>query len=706
MTRRLGNNTLSFAVAVGGILAVASAFIAPTSAIGQSRTPTIGFTAAQAASGAVAYAQRCAACHGAALQGAGVAVPLKGSAFEAKWAGRPAVDLLRQIERMPPGSAASKDRAGQVDLLAFLLQANGASSGDRALPQGDGELAALILPGAASTTVSPVPVVIAPKPGPSRLDAVQSVTPATLRQPPAADWLNWRRTYDALGNSPLNQINRGNVARLKLAWAWSLPRGGNMMAPIIRNGVLYAYSYGDIVEALDAASGELLWRYQRKLTPGSSFQGKKGVAIAGDLILVPTSDMRLIALNARTGAVVWDHAIDVGTETHHQIKSAPLVTATKVIIGVNGFAEVKGGNFIVALDLATGKEAWRFHTLARPGEPGGDSWNDLPLAKRNGGSVWVSGSYDPDLNLVYFGVAPTYYGDGLRRPIDKPGVTNNGLYMDSTLALDADTGRLAWHFQHQPNDQIDHDWAFERSLLTLSVDGKPRKIVATAGKSAVFDALDAATGQYLFSMDLGLQNVITAIDPVTGAKTINPAAVPAAGQALKRLGMPGVCPDLLGARNLMSTAYSPRTRWLYVPLTDTCLDEFPDGARWQKHPDPASAGQFGMVQAIDLQSRRTMWTIREAAPPVGGAMTAGGLVYLGFADRSFRAYDERSGKPLWTTKLDSAPASYPATYSVDGKQYIAVATNEGFVHVQAMRQLAHIVAPPAGGATLWVFALP
>jgi len=203
-----------------------------------------------------------------------------------------------------------------------------------------------------------------------------------------------------------------------------------------------------------------------------------------------------------------------------------------------------------------------------------------------------------------------------------------------------------------------------------------------------------------------LQNVITAIDPVTGAKTINPAAVPAAGQALKRLGMPGVCPDLLGARNLMSTAYSPRTRWLYVPLTDTCLDEFPDGARWQKHPDPASAGQFGMVQAIDLQSRKTMWTIREAAPPVGGAMTAGGLVYLGFADRSFRAYDERSGKPLWTTKLDSAPASYPATYSVDGKQYIAVATNEGFVHVQAMRQLAHIVAPPAGGATLWVFALP
>jgi len=459
-----------------------------------------------------------------------------------------------------------------------------------------------------------------------------------------------------------------------------------------------------VVEALDAATGDLLWRYERKLAAGASFQGKKGVAIAGDRILVPTSDMHVIALDARTGAVVWDHAIDTGGQVDFQIKSSPLVADGKVVIGVNGFT-TRGGNFIVAIDLATGREAWRFHTVARPGQPGGDSWNGQPVDARTGGSVWVAGSYDPELNLLFFGVAPTYNPAPLRAA--KPGFTNEALYTNATVALDPATGRLVWHFQHQANDQFDHDWAYEQQVLELRRDGRSRKVVMTGGKAAVFDVNDAATGAYRFSIDMGLQNVIAAIDPKTGAKTLDPRAVVKPGQVLQRGGVDGVCPDLLGARNLMSTAYDARRGVLYAPLTDTCIQPWPNGARWQKHPDPATAGRYGLLQAVDVATGKVLWKARETAAPISGALaTAGGLVFLGDADRWFRAYDAQSGKALWQARLDNAPASYPVSYSVGGRQYVAVATNAGFVHVQAMQQAGKIVPPPNGGATLWVFALP
>jgi alcohol dehydrogenase (cytochrome c) len=497
------------------------------------------------------------------------------------------------------------------------------------------------------------------------------------------------------------------VAGLRTAWSWSLPPGGNMMTPIVRDGVLYAYSFGDIVEALDATNGELLWRFQRPLDGQATAQGKKGVALAGSHVIVPTSDLHVVALDAKTGAVAWDHKIDVGAETHFQIKSSPLVTKTKVIIGVNGFAEVKGGNFIVALDLATGKEAWRFYTVARPGEPGGESWNGLPLEQRSGGSVWVAGSYDPQSNLAFFGAAPTYNSMPLRKRSTAPGITNDALYTDATLALDADTGKLKWFYQHQKNDQLDHDWVYERQILDMRVDGRLRRVVVTGGKQAIFEALDAQTGAYLFSIDLDMQNVISAIDPKTGEKTINPAAIPRPDEALRRISLPNICPDLLGARNLMSTSYDPRTRLLFVPLTDTCMNPFPNGARWQKHPEPGSDGLFGVLKAVDLQGKKVVWTSRVKGPFVSGALATGGdLVFAGTVDRYFRAFDSRNGKELWRARLDNAPASYPVTYRVDGRQYIAVATNEGFVQVEAMAAVAKERRPLAPGATLWVFELP
>ncbi|MBB6093491.1 alcohol dehydrogenase (cytochrome c) [Povalibacter uvarum] len=663
----------------------------------------LAFSVEQANRGKLSYAQRCASCHGASLEGSGMSPALSGAAFQRKWVGQSGAVLHAQLVRMPPGAAAPAPPEAHADLFAYLLQMNGIASSENPVPTDPSLLPTLAFAETrqgtppASQTSSTVPI------GPSRLDHLTEVTDASLRSPSSSDWLMWRRTYDGFGFSPLKQIDRRNAKDLRIAWSWSLPQGGNMMAPIVHDGVLFAYSYGDIVEALDATTGDLLWRHERKLEGTAVHQGKKGVAIHGNTLLVPTSDVRVLALDTRTGAVRWDHAIDTRGQKDFQIKSAPLVVGNKVVVGLNGFHTVKGGSFIVALDIDSGKEVWRFYTIARPGEPGGESWNGLPLEARSGGSIWVGGTYDADLNLLYFGAAPTYDTKPLRSPVQQRGVTNEALYTNSTLALNADTGKLVWYFQHQANDQLDHDWAFERQVVELTVNGKRRKTVVTGGKLAIFEALDAATGAYLFSIDLGLQNVIASIDPSTGAKTINPAAIPATDAVLNRITIPGICPDLLGARNLMAGSYDAGRRTLYVPLTDTCRHPFPNGPRWQKE----SGDGFGLIKAINLDTREVSWTHRQSAPFTSAMLaTGGGVLFAGSADRRFRAYDDRDGRLLWQARLDNFPVSYPVTYSVNGQQYIAVATNEGFVHATAMLKSAGLTGTPNGGATLWVFALP
>jgi alcohol dehydrogenase (cytochrome c) len=245
------------------------------------------------------------------------------------------------------------------------------------------------------------------------------------------------------------------------------------------------------VQAIDAATGDLLWHYARQLPEGSRPGVKRNLSIYGGALLVPTSDSHIVALDIKTGRVIWDRAI--GDFKQNRVSGGPLVAKGKIMQGVTGSSP--GGNYIIALDAATGDEAWRFYTIARPGEPGGDSWNGLPLDKRNGASVWTAGSYDPALNLAYFGIAQTYDTGPLLHPVNQPGVTNDGLYTDSTVALNPDTGKLVWHFQHMQNDQWDLDWAFERQLIKLPINGTTRTVAVTAGKEAIYDAVDAATGQ-------------------------------------------------------------------------------------------------------------------------------------------------------------------------------------------------------------------
>jgi alcohol dehydrogenase (cytochrome c) len=475
------------------------------------------------------------------------------------------------------------------------------------------------------------------------------------------------------------------------------------------------------VQALDAATGDLLWQYIRPLPAnlnGGASSRPKTLALWGDKLIVPTADKHLVALNVHTGKVAWDQAVtaaDLPGEPDNvrpQLNGGPIVAHGKVVMGASLGIDTPGGDFIVGLDAETGKELWRFNTIARPGQPGGDSWNGAPVNERYGGGVWTAGSYDPKLNLVFFGTGNTYDAGTLILPHATKGESNDALYTDTTLALDPDTGKLAWHYQHMQRDVWDQDWVFEQTLATLPVDGKPRDVVMTTGKLGIFDVMDRKTGQYLFSKDLGLQNLVTAIDPKTGKKTTNPALEPESGKAKL------LCPSSSGARSWPTTALDPDSRVVYVPMIETCSDwtwtarppaEVAKGGldmRYPPRPRPASDGKFGRVEAVDMATRQVLWTVRQRAPVASSVLaTAGGVVFNGSIDRLFQAYDARTGKVLWQTRLNASPSSSPITYAVNGEQYVAVISGGGGAFDGGARTFTPEIDVPAGGTTVVVFKL-
>jgi alcohol dehydrogenase (cytochrome c) len=678
--------------------------------------PLATFTAGQAALGRTVYAQQCGNCHGRNLSGSEFATPLNGNAFSLNWGGRPAGALFTFIRtRMPPAAPGSLSAQATAGLLAYLLQINGARPGEAPLAT---DAALLAVQRIARNPVSPAPPMMPLSPLsppvpkvflPNPLDQITPVTDAMLRTPSPGDWLLWRRTYDDQGFSPLRQITRQNVGELRVAWAWTLPNGRNETTPLVHDGVLFVASWGDNIQALNAATGDLLWQYSRTLPPDARLSVRRNFAIYGDRLYVPTSDDHVVALDVRTGTVVWDRPVASYREGW-QTTGGPLVAKGKVLQGVVG--QSPGGGAVVALDAQTGNEVWRFHTIARPGEAGGNSWNGLPLEKRSGASVWTAGSYDPQLNLAYFGVGQTYDTGPLLHSINQPGITSDSLYTDSTLALDPDTGRLAWHFQHVHNDQWDLDWAFEQALIDLPVNGTPRRLVVTSGKMGIIEGMDAATGQYLFSKDLGIQNVISGIDPKTGEKTINPEVVVGDGKPHT------ICPHPGGGRNWNATSFNPDTKVLYVPMVESCMDLIPaapgergnlsSGYNWTIRPRPDTDGRYGRTEAINLETRAVLWQDRQRAPGTTCLLaTAGGVVFSGSLDRFLRAYDDTSGRLLWEVRMNDVPSSCPISYRVKGRQYIAMVVGNGGIETQTFPTIVpEIQNPQAHASSIWVFELP
>src|SRR6266404_3757910 len=357
----------------------------------------------------------------------------------------------------------------------------------------------------------------------------RAVTETMLRNPAPGDWLNWRRTDNAWGYSPLDQINRQNVPRLQLAWSWAMENTGAQEAtPLVHDGVMYLPNPRGVIQALDASTGDLLWEYRPESAKGQGASGdgngvQRNIAIFGDKVFGATNDAHIIALDARTGKLAWDTRV-ADSKLGYGYTSGPIVVRGKVIAGMTGCTRYKDDVcFISGHDAATGKEVWRTSTIARPGEPGGETWGDLPLNLRAGSDAWIPGSYDPEANLVYWATAQAKpWARAVR------GTDGDALYTNSTLGLDPDTGTIKWHYQHLPGETQDMDEVFESILI----DSGGRKSLFKMGKLGILWQLDRTNGAFIHATDLGYQNILE-VGPQTGKVTYQAGKIPQIGVELE-----------------------------------------------------------------------------------------------------------------------------------------------------------------------------
>ncbi len=501
------------------------------------------------------------------------------------------------------------------------------------------------------------------------------VTDAMIQNPNPSDWLNWRRTLDGWGYSPLDQIRRDNVDQLQLVWAWQMAEGVNQPTPLVHDGVMYLPNPQNIVQALDAVTGDRLWEYQRNLdqmlesvlSPRS-----RSIAIYGDKIYLNTADAHIVALDARTGEVVWDREV-ADNALGYRYTSGPVVANGKVVSGMTGCERYKDGVcFISAHDAETGEELWRTATIAGPGEPGGDTWGDLPLMFRAGGDSWIPGSFDPETNLTFWSTSQAKPWASVTR-----GTDGDALYTNSVLALDADTGELAWYYQFTPGETHDLDDVFESVLI----DHNGRRSLFKMGKLGILWEIDRVTGAFVAAHDLGYQNVLD-VDKQTGEVVYRPEMIPEAGVEIE------FCPDFGGIRNWRASAYHPGTETLYVPIHPTCVSgvfaeiekvlgsNYYQNTGWLSrgstaHPD--SPDHRGHLIAIDVESGRIRWRHRTATRPAGAALTTGGgLVVSSDTDRNLFIHDVENGDVLFHTRLPASVQGFPITYAVNGRQYLAI----------------------------------
>ena len=565
----------------------------------------------------------------------------------------------------------------------------------------------LLLLGAAASVV----VGVADQPlRAQQFDDFTPVTDAVLQDPDPADWLHWRRTLDAWGHSPLDEITADNAGQLRLVWSWALAQGSQQTTPMVYDGVMYIANPGELVQALDAATGELIWEYRREREMAdvgrASRPGQKhrNLAIYQDKVYLNTTDGHIVAINATTGDEVWDQ--NVGGESGYEYTSGSIIADGKVVSGLTGCERYRDDTcYIVALDADTGSELWRTSTVARPGEPGGDSWGDLPVMFRAGSDAWIPGSYDPRAKTLFFGTAQAKpWARSVR------GTDGSALYTNSTLALDPLTGELKWYFQHLPGESHDMDEVFERILI----DYDDRQSVFTMGKIAVLWELDRETGAFRAAHDLGYQTLVD-IDPVSGRAEYRDGMIQEIGEEIHW------CPSTAGFKSWRAMSYNPDTEAFYIPLTLNCetgtfgpVEKREGGGgvgpvRRKNHFHPRSPEHIGEFLAMSMRTGEVLWRHRTRTPMNTAALTtSGGIAVAGDWDRFLFVYDARSGDILWQTRLPTSVQGFPITYSAGGKQYLAVPVGTGgaswnnLVPTELTPEKRH---PPTGNG-VFVFALP
>jgi len=550
------------------------------------------------------------------------------------------------------------------------------------------------------------------------------VTDRMLQNPDPADWLMWRRTLDTWGFGPLKEVTGKNVGSLRMVWTRALGPGIQEGTPLVYRGVMYFPNPSDLVQAIDAASGDLLWEYRRSLPSdlGEYFPVpsiNRNLAIFGDSIIDTSSDDYLYALDARSGKLQWETKL---FDYRHgaQQTSGPIVANGKVISGRG--CEPEGSPaacVILAHDAKTGREIWRRPTIAAAGSEDGKSWGDTPNDERWHVGAWMVPSYDPELNLVFIGTSVT-------SPAPKFAIAGNDkkyLYHNSTLALNADTGDVVWYYQHIV-DHWDLDHPFERLLVETAVapdpkevtwinprvrSGERRKVVTgIPGKTGVVYTLDRATGEFLWARPTVDQNVLQKIDALTGEATVNPD-VTFVEMGQTRL----VCPSTLGGKNWPSGTYSPLGNVMFFPLQNTCMMSTAilsrpsfDSLYGLKNAEQVAPNHtnVGTIYAISVETGKTLWKYEQRAAMLSLLSTAGGLIFGGDANGRFRAFDQQTGKVLWEVNLGSPISGYPISFAVGNKQYIAVSTGSSLTAMGANRLTPELHA--SLGNNLFVFALP
>ena len=561
----------------------------------------------------------------------------------------------------------------------------------------------------------------------AQIEDFTSVTDEMLTSPPTDEWLSWRGTPAAWGYSSLDQINTDNVNQLQLKWSFALDDTGAVQAaPLIHDGIMFIPSARGVIQALDAVNGDLLWEYRpapptedfinsgegtrAAILPPGAFAGvgrgvQKNIALYGDMIYAATETASIRAIDARSGLLVWEAQVADPTLGYFYT-AGPIVANGTLVTGITGCDRYKEGVcFITGHDPATGEQKWRTSTVARPEDPGGDTWGDLPLRFRAGSDAWVAGSYDPDANLIYWGTSQAKpWARAVR------GSDGDALYTNSTLALNPDNGQMAWYFQHLPGETHDMDEVFENILI--DVDG--RKSLFKMGKLGILWQLDRETGEFIKGTDIGYQTIVN-LDPITGKISYRDGMIPRIGEELN------MCPSTSGFKSWRAMAYSPDTSAMYIPITLNCeLATFgpterqlggggTGPVRRVNYHHPESDGNLGEVLALNIPSGEVKWRYRTRAPFNTAALTtAGGLVFIGDWNRTMSALDAENGELLWKVRLATSNQGFPISYSVDGKQYIAMPAGTGGASWSGSlpRELTPELSRPRNGSSINVFALP
>jgi len=497
------------------------------------------------------------------------------------------------------------------------------------------------------------------------------------------NWLTYSGSYQSQRYSALDQITHANVKDLEIQWVYQMRTLEKVeTTPLVVDGVMYLTQPPNDVIALDAATGRVFWTYNYRLAPGTRVccgNVNRGLAILGDTLFMGTVDARLIAIDAKSGHVRW--SVKVGDHnTGYAITVAPLAIKDKVIIGTAG-GEYGIRGFIAAYDAATGKEAWSFNTVPGPGEAGHETWSGDSW-KNGAGSIWVTGSYDPGLNLTYWGIGnpgPDYNADNR---------VGDNLYTDSVVALDPNSGALKWHFQFTPHDELDYDAVQIPVLADMDWQGRPRKVMLWANRNGFYYALDRTTGQFLLGKPFVKVTWASGLDD-KGRPIKIPGMVPTAAGTV-------IYPGVQGGTNFYSPSYSPRTQLFYIPAWvdySTNYTKFPiqyeagqrytggtprntqgGGGRGQVYT-PGDDDNYSAVRAIDPRTGDRKWEFKTSGVTLSGLLTtASDLLFTGSRDGYFFALDARSGVMLWKSTVGGPTAASPITYESAGKQYVAIAS--------------------------------